>query len=350
MRTTSTLLARAAVLAGVAGIGALGATLGCGGSGAGAAQPPGIPVFYGDGSAGPVVVSGLTVVGGRNNQFTDVTVPVGEILNVRSGTVIRCTGTFTVLGRVDVFTGGKGGTLDAGVDIGAGVLVPSNRPASQGMASSVATQGAVGGTSAACVGGAGGLGLGVGTEVVRFPSPSAGGAGAGACGSPGGSGGGGLTVLAFGAITVASGGEIGADGNRGDGGGGGGAGGIIVLASANSVSIAGLVHANGGGGGASDTDSAPGGGGGGGVVNVLAPTISGLPGTNIDTTGGPGGSAGAAGSVTDAFRSGGGGGGGCGGSGGSAGGVTPADTPSGANNGAPGDVALILADPTGLFP
>lgn len=48
----------------------------------------------------------------NNFQFTDFSVAAGVTLTVPSGTVIRCTGTFTNNGTIVVNTGAPGGSAD----------------------------------------------------------------------------------------------------------------------------------------------------------------------------------------------------------------------------------------------
>jgi hypothetical protein len=83
---------------------------GCGTSQVSTPGPPGPPGtdgqlrIYGDGSAGGVKVSAttdlLTLVPNGNFQFDNLTVDATATLNVPSGTVIRCTGTFTDNGSI----------------------------------------------------------------------------------------------------------------------------------------------------------------------------------------------------------------------------------------------------------
>jgi hypothetical protein len=65
-----------------------------------------------------------------NFQFTDLTVVPGVTLTVASGTVIRCTGTFTNNGTVDVLGAAVGADRD---DIDAGTIEASVRNASPGI-------------------------------------------------------------------------------------------------------------------------------------------------------------------------------------------------------------------------
>src|SRR6185436_15592993 len=78
----------------------------------GAAGGDGQLRIFGDGSAGAKTVAadevwtGLTAP--TNPQFTDVTINAGTTLTVQSGTVIRCTGTFTNNGMIVVSVAAAG--------------------------------------------------------------------------------------------------------------------------------------------------------------------------------------------------------------------------------------------------
>src|SRR5204863_7637363 len=48
-----------------------------------------------------------------NNQYASFTVPSGVTVTIPSGTVIRCTGTFTNNGTIVVDPGAKGGVVPA---------------------------------------------------------------------------------------------------------------------------------------------------------------------------------------------------------------------------------------------
>ncbi len=121
----------------------------------------------------------------------------------------------------------------------------------------------------------------IGEELLLNPGAQAGGYGGYDVTSSGasvsaGTGGGSVVILAQGAITVAAGGVIQANGGPGrlytpsaTFSGGGGGGGIIVLASKTSISGGGTLSAQGGPGATGS------GGGGGGIVIELATSISG---------------------------------------------------------------------------
>jgi hypothetical protein len=324
--------------------------------------------IFGDGSAGAKTVAASEEWTGdtapTNLQFTDVTVNSGVTLTVPSGTVIRCTGTFTNNGMVVVQTGAQGAFVTTSVILGTargGVHVEGE----SGISVRAAQSGEFGDDTGDLRAGVGGQGLT--TEQARTiltPGVKAGGGG-GAGGSDfvlvssfngGSAGGGSLVVLCQGALT--NNGTITADGddsifNFGGppiiSGGGGGGGGVVVLASKTSTTNAatGTIQARGGAGQDSDTNEGPAGGGGGGIVHLLAPVVSALG--AADVTGGTAGVQGAAASVTVSPRGGGGGGGGSGGTGGGGGGVDMGDNPGAATAGQDGFVLTTTADPSALF-
>jgi hypothetical protein len=297
---------------------------------------------YGDGSAGT-----RTFTSGdpkdTNLQYTDCTVPAGVVISFPSGTVIRCTGTFTNNGTVVATSGAQGGVC-------AQYNAPntaSYRPPSLGVALA-APLSAERGTATQVQGGQPGVPLNAGNaRALLRPGPGAG--GGGSCGADaGGPGGGGLTILA--AAAIVNNGTIEVSPLAATGlGGGGGAGGVLILASRGTITNSGALRAEGGPGGSAHDygtiGAAAGGGGGGGIVHLLAPTITaGL----VSVAGGPPGAA-AVGSFPGAStRVGGGGGGACGGAGGYGGNVI--GTTPGA--GSPGEAGLFLQsvlDPTSLL-
>jgi hypothetical protein len=344
----------------------------------GAAGPPGEPGadgadgqlrIFGDGSAGAKTVAASETWTGdtapTNLQFTDVTIDAAATLTVPSGTVIRCTGTFTNNGMVLVQTGAQGAFVTTSPLLGTsrgGVHVEGEA----GISVRAAQSGELGDDTADRRAGVGGQGLT--TEQARTilnPGVKAGGGG-GAGGSDfflgsfngGSNGGGSLVVLCQGAVT--NNGTITADGDDstfelpGGGGtiisgGGGGGGGVVVLASKASVTngATGTIQARGGAGQDSDTNEGPAGGGGGGIVHLLAPVVSTVG--AADVSGGAPGVQGAAASVTLSPRAGGGGGGGSGGNGGAGGGVDTGDDPGPATDGEAGFVLTTTADPSALF-
>ncbi len=309
-------------------------------------QSPPTPSPYGDGSAGDVTVAANTflfdLVPSGNTQFRDFTVNNGITLSVHSGTIIRCSGTFTNNGTIKVIV-----IENESFSI--------HQSASTGISNSAAGNGetVLLGTARAGVPGAG---LYVGEAMALLaPDPRGGGGGGSADKFPdgaGGSGGGALTVLAKTAIVNA--GTINANANPGLSiGGGGGGGGVIILASSGSITNSGLITARGGQGANGSitlTDSfAGGGGGGGGLVHLLSPVITATP-ITIDVAAGAIGTL-AGGVAVGAVHSG-GGGGGSGGQGGLGGPATLG--PGGVSTvppqpGAAGQTFQTLVDPTDLF-
>jgi hypothetical protein len=308
--------------------------------------PAPAPSPYGDGSAGDLVVAanGTLFTGvlspGGNPQFRNFTVNAGIALNVPSGTVIRCTGSFTNNGTINVQPGSIPSLVISQV-AGAGI---SNSPAGNGQTSLIGPFPLAGGVQ--------GAGLFAGESLVLLePDPRGGGGGGSAdiVGGGGGSGGGMLTVLARGAITNV--GTINADGDAAlNVGGGGGGGGVVILASPASISNSGLINARGGTGGNNlpASNCAGGGGGGGGLVHLLSPDINAPAGT-VDVSGGPIGTinAGAAGVPVHS----GGGGGGSAGQGGTGAPASPGvnGVSTDPNPGANGQSWQTLVDPTDLF-
>ena len=304
---------------------------------------------YGDGSAGARTITSTEnwvtnpgLIG--NTQFTDFTVAAGVTLFVPTGTIIRCTGSWTNNGTVVVRLAGGSGTLDGMVPF----LVPAQLDAPAGFALRAAGSGESG--DATQPRSRGREGLGVNPSIARFllrPGPAGGGSGAGSLVNFGSPGGGALTVLARGAISNATGATIAADGSSGGAGSGGGGGGLVILAAKATVTNGGSISGHGGVGGESTSSIGPGGGGGGGIVHILAPTIAGAG--SVDVGGGAAGLANVA--VTDDPRSAGSGGGGSGGNGGT-GGRLSAGTPAVVDPATDGAAGLSLqspVDPTALF-
>jgi len=341
----------------LADFGALGVTGAPGNPGTpGSPGTPGTPGadgqlrVYGDGSAGARTVAADEswvdpLVAPTNFQFTDLTVVPGVTLTVPSGTVIRCTGTFTNSGTVKVLGAAAGADRD-GVD--AGTIEASVRNATPGLGFSPAGSGEAGPATSPLTSGQGADAMSEATarQLVR-PGPLGGGGGGGSFSGAGGQGGGTLLVLAATAAMNQL--AITADGAAGVNGSGGGGGGVVILASRGTVSNAGpaTMSAIGGVGADSTTTDGAGGGGGGGIVHLLAPTI--VSDGTVTVDGGAAGAAGAAASVTSNPRSAGGGGGASGGKGGNGGSVNTAGTPSPAQSGAAGYFLQTQADPTALF-
>jgi hypothetical protein len=308
--------------------------------------------IYGDGSGGSVTIpSGITdwfqdstavqpVPTPTNFSFVNFTVQSGAFFEIPSGTVIRCTGTFTLNGNLLVRPGtatystNPGGTLPE-IHFGASTL--AGRFGNTGDATAIRK------------GGSGGKGLReIQARQLLHPGLFGGGEGASLGVTSDDFAGGSFTVLAQGAILIGATGNLDASAFNlalSDGAGGS-AGGVIVLASKTSVTNQGTIHADGLFGSGSSTDIGAGGGGGGGIVHFLAPTIT--QGT-VTVAGGSAGTAGALGSVTSTPRRGGGGGGACGGDGGAGGDVNTAGDPQTPAAGSPGKILLSHVDPTPLY-
>lgn len=296
----------------------------------------GILRVYGDGSAGPRTVASSITLDDSNPQYTNFTVNTGVTLTIPSGTVIRCSGTFSNSGTIVVQR----------------ALRDHPRFAENGLRDPTPSSGGVespGGTGGAA------LASGVAKGLLKLGLVG-GGNGFAEQGETGGDGGGSFIVICKGAVT--NGGTIRADGtNATINGRGGGAGGYVILASGVSVTNNGTVQTNGAGGAtyigsdANGTGQGPGGGGGGGVVHLIAPSI-GATGT-VNVAGGSGGAAGGPGVITGFTYSGGGGGGGGGGRGGDGGAVNPANigdnSTAAGSSGSFGQILQTIADPASLF-
>jgi hypothetical protein len=323
---------------------------------------------YGDGSAGAKTVAADELwTGGTaptNFQFTDVTINAATTLTVPSGTVIRCTGTFTNNGTIVVQEGASGAFVSSSQFLGSS-FGGVNIPGEAGIALRAAQSGEIGDTTSSLRGGIGGTGVPAEhARSILAPGVKAGGGGGASYvdsflggSNDGNPGGGSLVVLCQGAVV--NNGTITADGasptsfDPGGGpiffGGGGGGGGVVILASKGSVTngATGTVNARGGAGKASDDNEGASGGGGGGIIHLLAPAVTNSGATAV--TGGLGGVAGAGGSVSGATRGAGGGGGASGGGGGSGGGISSTDDPANATNGSDGYLVTSTVDPTALF-
>ncbi|HXJ34509.1 MAG TPA: hypothetical protein VMS22_10810 [Candidatus Eisenbacteria bacterium] len=312
---------------------------------AGPQGPGGELRIYGNGSAGPLTVETQNAFDDVTNlQFTDLTIPTTALVFVASGTVIRCTGTFTNNGTLQV-----GGAAE-----GASHFVPNGGsidPASRGAHPGVSPGAAMSGERAQSVSsyaGSGGTALEP-RQARRLLAPGLYGGGGGGYGSgqfgSGGTGGGSVTILA--AVAAVNNGVIDASGTTQQSfTAGGGAGGIIIVASRGSVTNNGVLRAEGTAGGDSFLDGGAGGGGGGGIVHLLAPTINSVG--SVAVAGGAPGATGSPGSVIASIRYGGGGGGACGGAGGYGGSVNN-QSPIAATGGDPGQMFESLLDPTSLF-
>lgn len=302
------------------------------------APTPSGPTIFGNGSAGSVTISSDTLLAEPNLQFKNFTVESGVTLEVESGTVIRCTGTFQNDGTIVVFTSARGSLQSGFIGIDDG----SYAPAEAGVALRAPSPGELGPSTSTRAGGQAGIGVSeYQARMLLRPGPKAGSGSGGSFAVQGASGGGSLVVLAKSSIT--NNGTITADGaNAGSRSGGGG--GIVVLGSTGSVTNSGTISATGGNGGNNDTFAGRGGGGGGGIIHFLAPTVT--EGTT-DVSGGVGGVA--SGTVSSDPRQGGGGGGACGGNGGVGGSVSSSDTPNAAGAGSAGYALTTIANPTSLF-
>jgi hypothetical protein len=305
--------------------------------------------IYGDGSSGPLIVGSSTTWTTQHlGQYTDCQINSAATLTIPSGTILRCSGTFTNNGTIVVDNGYRGAQI-TGLPLSGGML-PAIRPVGLGgigWGLTAASQGAYGTDQAAVSGGAAGFGmLGSQARTILRPGPIGGGAGGASVGTFGSEGGGSVTILAAGALL--NNGTITADADLAPASGaGGGAGGIIILASRVSVTESGssVLSAIGSDGGASISSRGAGGGGGGGIIHVLAPEIS-NNGTRTVTGGAAGSSATPVSSTT---RGGGGGGGSCGGAGGAGATVASDNSQSGATGGTSGLTINTTTDPTSLF-
>lgn len=303
----------------------------------------GQPQIYGDGSAGDLHVTAsndlLTLAADGNLQFASVIIDAGVVLSVPSGTIIRCTGSLTNAGTIQVTPGESGGGNNGVPGEGVSHASAGNSSRSTNNTSILA-------------GGTGGKGLSQNEAMIMLEvTPKAGGAGGGLFGNlldVGGSGGGGLLVLAKGALLNDITGSIIADGKPGTMiGAGGGAGGVVILASASHVTNAGQISAIGGNGAGAAFNTAGSGGGGGGIVHLISPSITASGTVSVD----PGTHGVAGGAGNDGSRASGGGGGACGGNGGAGGDVTnaPFNTLNGGSDGAVGYSLQTEANPTALF-
>jgi hypothetical protein len=308
---------------------------------------------FGDGAGGARVFDTDDVLANTPLQFTDFTVSAGVTLVVPSGTVIRCSGTFTNEGTIVVEPSAAGARRS--------VITPefttarTEIAAHPGLATAGAQSGDFGDSSAPRFGGAGAPGIGPDRARTLLQPGFIGGGGGGAAGldlidgvtaDVGANGGGVLVVIAAGAIVIR--GTVVADGDGGTGGGG--AGGLIVFASRTRIELApsALLRAAGGAGENGDSNEAPSGGGGGGIVHLLAPVIDDLGATEVS-----GGAEGTLSSfaLSAVERGGGGGGGALGGNGGHGGGVEAGAAPpvSSAEAGSPGIALHTLVDPSGIL-
>lgn len=293
--------------------------------------------LYGNGGAGPLNSStsqSLEIAAGSGvSSFTDINI-TGGILTIPSGTLIRCTGSFTLASTatisVQASPGSGGVTANPATIItvrqgAAGIGLPPGPPDHGNFASAPIN--------------AGGGGIGLSEARARYlrdigpfggaPSPAI--AVRGTI-FPAVAGGGAVGIRCAGPVSIA--GTVIANGGSGWGGAGGG---VVLVGSGQSITVqpTGLIEARGGSGGNAGSRRGAAGGGGGGLVHLVAPTVT-QSGT-IDVSGGDGASAGTA--TSDYVVGGVGGGGSCG-NGGSGGSV--AQTTGAATAGAAGTIGCAL--------
>ncbi len=231
---------------------------------AGPMGPAGVGVsadylVYGSGQRGSFTTLGDATLDPENAQFTSFTVRPGDTLTVPSGTVIRCTGSFTNAGTIVVQPTTKGASAIE-------QLQSNDSPVQEGYPTTKVNLG--------------GVSPDIAKTIVRPGSRGGGFVHAGVAGIIGG--GGSLTIVASGYIlntgTITA---LGADGAYIDDSktwNGGGGGGVVVLASRSSINQAGQVDCSGGKSFADGTL----GGSGGGLVHFFAPNISSLGSTKAD--------------------------------------------------------------------
>lgn len=254
--------------------------------------------FYGSGSCGDLTIAESTSLENPGCQYRNITIQAGATLSVVSGSIIRCTGSFTNNGTITVAPGVIGGQIEG---ISSLAIVPAMQPAHPGNSTGSAGSGSiVSSSTGTAVGGTRSQGNNGSSSGMLVPA-LIGGGGGGAAYSPGGRGGGALTVLCKGLINNV--GTISAAGQAGPGiGSGGGAGGVVTLASQTRVVQTGTVSVVGGVGGNSTSllnlgdgsllAVSAGGGGAGGLIQIFAPDLGIVGGANLV-------SGGSAGSVND---------------------------------------------------
>ncbi|MCP3975106.1 MAG: hypothetical protein GY720_11510 [bacterium] len=270
----------------------------------GASSSPG---GYGDGSSGALVISasedwsdtGGDAPANDSLQFTDLTINAGQTLSVPSGTVIRCTGTFTNNGTLSVAYSQVSSPIDNGPDF-----------VSRYRGDNYSVNGnwnAVGETYDATI-----------MRQLLSPGPVSGQRGGnGNVWNAGGSGGGSLVIRCEGGIV--NNGTINASGQTAEavgdgtqctsggsgcdltgttdidddqrGGGGGGSGGLVILATPGSLTVGTvlLIGGDGADGGNGTVKTSGGGGGGGGALHLLAPAASSASVAGVYVTAGSGG-------------------------------------------------------------
>lgn len=301
------------------GTGATGATGGTGATGAnggtGPTGPAGSLDAYGKGNATALTtITNTTQFTALLNtaanlygvlSFQDLT--INGPVTVPSGTIIRCTGNFTIAsgGSITVSPGvlgvqNAGSSPLTGLSPSAPDQVKGGAKIDPYLAPQVVQPGIVGG-------GAG--------WTPYYPASSPTPDKPFDVGGKGGDGGGAIYIRAMGGIGIA--GSITADGGAGaggpNGGGGGGGGGYVVLMSPKQITVNGQISVKGGKGGDGGAKFGAAGGGGGGLVCLVGPpTMVTIPGVAPDVSAGPPGTPGGPNAGY------GGGGGGCAGKGGDA--------------------------------
>jgi hypothetical protein len=309
--------------------------------------------FYGDGSAGPLTVSAITSwtitpPAGNNLNFTDVVIDAGFTLTVPAGTTIRCTGTFTNNGTINIAKGadkpGTGFSVSTDVTYNGRATSNGHPGDSFGPASSPDWHNDFTANPVIVDGGNGGTAIPKTFTASSFNSFRIGG-GSGSGHSGGSEGGGLIKIYCNGAIINS--GTINANGLNGSSASGGGGGGIVILGSQTSVdNSAGTISATGGNGGNGFSWGGNGGGGGGGIIAFISPVITSIGGTLTLTGGTPG--TGPA-SATTNVRIGGGGGGASGGNGALGGNISFASALGPASQGGIGYSLEILANPANMM-
>lgn len=306
-------------------------------------------LLYGTGSAGDLsITSGSETLDDPNLNYEDISIAAGATLNLRSGTILRCTGSFNNEGTLNIYSFSKGGLQALP---GSSTISPkSTSPMASGLTAVMAANGECG-TNAASVSGGWGGNSGIVnasplfTTLTRFGRIGGGGGGcsSGSTSANAGAEGGGVAyVLCGGALNNS--GTIQAKGRNAPVGAGGGGGGVIILGSATSIVNAGTLSVVGGTGGASEASRGAGGGGAGGAIFLISPSI--VEGTT-EITGGAAGSNATA--ITQSPRCGGGGGGPSLSWGGDGGSVATNGTANAASAGQDGDVQSITADPADIL-
>jgi hypothetical protein len=308
--------------------------------------------FGGDGSAGNLTVGTVSwsATPPVNPNFANILINPGQTLTVPAGTTIRCSGTFTNNGTLNVDPGATSdGNFDALANSPNGPAVFVTSVAHPGDTPGAATLGEQNNVALANIqplgGGTGGKAIPRAVAQTSFSTFRFGGGSGAGYDNQGNRGGGLVRIYCEGGIV-----NTGTINARGEAGGNatiaGGGGGIVVLASRTSVSNSGAINVNGGNGAGTNVWGANGGGGGGGIVIMISPTAPVLGTVNV--AGGTGGTG--ATSVTAGARTGGAGGGGSGGAGGDGGSVSSATTgvPSNAGDGGAGYSITMTLDPISI--